>query len=51
MYNRTDIMDRIKNWLLEYNIHTIGRFGEWAYINSDKAIFKGLIKGYELAGN
>ncbi|NDB87039.1 MAG: hypothetical protein EB127_30790 [Alphaproteobacteria bacterium] len=50
-HNRTEIMDKIKNWLLEYNIHTLGRFGEWAYINSDKAIFKGLIKGYELAGN
>ena len=28
--------------LLQYSIHTLGRFGDWEYINSDKCVMKGL---------
>ena len=47
--NRNSIMKEIKDWLMEHNIFTVGRFGEWAYINSDKAIFRGLELGKYIA--
>ena len=47
--NRNTLMDEIKEWLAENDIYTLGRFGEWAYINSDKAIFRGLELGKFLA--
>lgn len=43
--DRNEIMKEIKDWLQENDIYTVGRFGEWAYINSDKAIFRGLELG------
>jgi len=46
--NKNYIMDEIKNFLHENNIYTVGRFGEWAYINSDKAIFRGLELGRQI---
>lgn len=46
---RNDIMQEIKNYLKENDIYTVGRFGEWAYINSDKAIFRGLELGKYIA--
>ena len=48
--DRNEIMRQIKDWLEEQNIYTVGRFGEWAYINSDKAIFRGLELGKYIAG-
>jgi UDP-galactopyranose mutase len=39
-----------KAWLEERGIETVGRFGEWAYINSDEAMFRGLRIGQRLAG-
>lgn len=44
-----DTIKRIKEWLEERGIHTVGRFGEWSYINSDEAIFRGLSLGRNLA--
>jgi UDP-galactopyranose mutase len=41
-HERAAIIEPIKQWLLERGIHTIGRFGEWEYINSDACIKKGL---------
>jgi UDP-galactopyranose mutase len=41
---------RIKDWLEARGIYTAGRFGEWAYINSDEAIYRGLTLGRRLAG-
>lgn len=48
--DRDIIVNEIKEWLGSLNIHTVGRFGEWAYINSDEAIFRGLLLGRRLAG-
>jgi UDP-galactopyranose mutase len=49
--NRVDTIATTKDWLLRSGIHTLGRFGEWAYINADEAIFRGLRLGKNLAGN
>lgn len=43
--DRNEIIREIKDWLEEQDIYTVGRFGEWAYINSDKAIFRGMELG------
>lgn len=47
--DRSEIVGRIKEWLAEHHIHLLGRFGEWAYINSDKALYRGLELGKTLA--
>jgi UDP-galactopyranose mutase len=38
----------IKNWLGERGMYTLGRFGEWKYINSDKCVHQGLELGRRL---
>jgi protoporphyrinogen oxidase len=48
--DRPEIVARAQYWLEEHGIYTIGRFGEWAYINSDEAMFRGLTLGRRLAG-
>lgn len=48
-HTRQDIVALVKNWLGEFNIFTVGRFGEWAYINSDEALYRGYRLGSELA--
>lgn len=40
---------RIRAWLAEHRIHPLGRFGEWAYINSDEALYRGSQLGKLLA--
>ena len=45
---RKSEINQIKKWLVENDIHTLGRFGEWLYINSDKALKRGLDLGEEL---
>ena len=47
-HERNAIVQRIKTWLKDRGIHTLGRFGEWAYINSDEAIYRGLTLGESL---
>ena len=49
--DRDSIIERLKNWLEERRIYSIGRFGEWAYINSDEAIYRGLTLGLSLGGS
>lgn len=44
-HDRDTIMARIKAWLAERGMHTLGRFGEWAYINSDEALARGMTLG------
>jgi protoporphyrinogen oxidase len=39
----------IKAWLEPFNIYTVGRFGDWEYVNSDKCVHKGLELGAQLA--
>ena len=48
-HERDRIVHRLKGWLERRRIHTVGRFGEWAYINSDEALFRGLALGRALA--
>jgi len=45
---RAAIVERLRHWLEERGIHTVGRFGEWAYINSDEALHRGLALGRAL---
>jgi UDP-galactopyranose mutase len=49
--DRDNIVARIKDWLGEGGIYTVGRFGEWAYINADEALYRGLNLGRSLNGN
>ena len=47
-HDRPAIVERLRRWLEERGIHTVGRFGEWAYINSDEALQRGLVLGRAL---
>ena len=49
-HNRVEIMDNARAHLNESSIYSLGRFGEWAYINSDEALARGMILGEQLAG-
>jgi protoporphyrinogen oxidase len=49
-HNRVEIMDKTRNHLNELGIYSLGRFGEWAYINSDEALARGMILGEQLLG-
>jgi protoporphyrinogen oxidase len=42
---RAAIVEGIRAWLRSRGIETVGRFGEWAYINSDEALHRGLRVG------
>ena len=41
-HQRPAIVTRAKTWLRANGIHTLGRFGEWDYINADEALHRGL---------
>jgi hypothetical protein len=41
-HERSVIVATACQWLGERGIATLGRFGEWAYINSDEALHRGL---------
>jgi len=43
--NREIIVRQLKTWLAHRGIITVGRFGEWAYINSDEALNRGIDVG------
>lgn len=45
---RPGIVQAIKDWLAQYDIYTLGRFGEWEYINSDECVYRGLALAREL---
>lgn len=49
--DRDDIIARLKQWLREREIYTVGRFGEWTYINADEAIYRGLNLGRALSAS
>jgi protoporphyrinogen oxidase len=48
-HSRSKIVALAQHWLSEHRIHTVGRFGEWAYINSDEALYRGHCLGMKLA--
>ena len=49
-HDRREVVDTAKAYLRENDVYSLGRFGEWAYINSDEAMARGMILGEELAG-
>ncbi|MGH7981977.1 MAG: protoporphyrinogen/coproporphyrinogen oxidase [Candidatus Udaeobacter sp.] len=48
-HSRSNIVALAQQWLSEHRIYTVGRFGEWAYINSDEALYRGHCLGTKLA--
>ena len=46
---RAAAVRQIQHWLAAQGIDTVGRGGEWAYINSDEALHRGLMLGRRLA--
>lgn len=48
-HSRSEIVTLAREWLGERNIFTLGRFGEWAYVNSDEALYRGHCLGMKLA--
>lgn len=46
--DRDAIVSRLKSWLEGARVSTVGRFAEWAYINSDEAMHRGWIVGSAL---
>ena len=48
-HERAAIVGEAQEWLAGQGIRSVGRFGEWAYINSDEALHRGLRVGVELA--
>jgi protoporphyrinogen oxidase len=49
--DRNAIVSEVKDWLKPLGIHTLGRFGEWDYINSDECIKRGMDLAVELDGS
>lgn len=47
-HDRPALLDEIKGWLAQYDIRTLGRFGDWEYVNSDRCVMKGLSLAREL---
>ncbi len=47
-HRRPQIIAEIKEYLQQRDIYTIGRFGEWEYINADKCMHKGLALSHAL---
>ena len=48
-HDRAAIVEEARAWLAQRGIHTVGRFGEWAYINADEALYRGMRLGEALA--
>lgn len=48
-HSRGNIVALAQHWLSEHRIYTVGRFGEWAYVNSDEALYRGHCVGMKLA--
>ena len=49
-HNRDEIVAEIQQWLNENHIYSVGRFGQWAYVNSDESLHRGLVTGRTVAG-
>jgi UDP-galactopyranose mutase len=48
-HDRDEIVDEIQKWLNEHHIYSVGRFGQWAYINSDESLQRGINLGRKIA--
>ncbi len=47
-HKRPGLVQGVKDWLAQHDIYSVGRFGDWAYVNSDKCVARGLELGREL---
>jgi protoporphyrinogen oxidase len=47
-HQRPARVQAIKAWLAQYHMYTVGRFGDWEYINADSCVMKGLTLGQAL---
>ena len=47
-HDRPTLVNGIKEWMESQDIYTLGRFGDWEYINSDRCVMKGITLGREL---
>ena len=47
---RAATVSKVRAWLEEHGIAIAGRFAEWAYINSDEALARGMEIGDTLSG-
>lgn len=47
-HQRPALVRALKAWLAQYHMYTLGRFGDWEYVNSDRCIMKGLTLGRAL---
>lgn len=45
---RPGLLETVQSWLANHDIYTVGRFGGWEYINSDRCLKKGLDLGRSL---
>jgi UDP-galactopyranose mutase len=50
-HQRERVVEQARGWLAERSIHISGRFAEWAYINADEALARGLDLGRALAAD
>ena len=48
-HDRDPIVAQARDWLAGHGIHLAGRFAEWAYVNADEALKRGLDLGQALA--
>jgi protoporphyrinogen oxidase len=48
-HNRASTVRKVREWLGQQGISIAGRFAEWAYINADEALTRGLAIGETLA--
>jgi UDP-galactopyranose mutase len=44
-HERPGLVAAVKDWMVRHDVHTVGRFGEWEYVNSDKCVYEGLRLG------
>ena len=47
-HHRPIMVQGIKDWMAQYDIYTLGRFGDWEYVNSDRCMMKGFLLANEL---
>lgn len=47
-HERPGQVQGVKEWMEQHDIFSVGRFGDWAYVNSDRCVNRGLDLGREL---
>jgi UDP-galactopyranose mutase len=48
-HDRVARVREIRTWLEARGVHSVGRLGEWEYVNSDECLRRGLALGRALA--